>query len=249
MATGKQTSASAKSGPRLVQATVEQLKRLILDSPPGTQIGSLRELSERLSVGIVTMQQASRILEHEGLLQVRRGPGGGYFGIRPDDAALERSFGSYLSIHGGAHREVFEMMTLLDTELMPAAARCKDENLRADLRGLQAQLQQCDGGADRIAIEERLHTTIFRMVERPLFELLARVTAHVSRTHNAPTQFPAPGGVEAWVKVRLRMIEAILDGDEVLAKFEAVRYREALLSALDACGSDAASANPTHIPG
>jgi DNA-binding IscR family transcriptional regulator len=36
----------------------------------------------------VTVQQAARVLEHEGLLAVRRGPGGGYYGTRPDEAAL-----------------------------------------------------------------------------------------------------------------------------------------------------------------
>lgn len=191
-----------------------------------------------MRVGIVTLQQAARVLEHEGLLQVRRGPGGGYFGARPDNAALERCLGSYLRVHGGAYREVFEMMSLLDTELMPAAARCADENLREQLRGLQTRLEQGGAAADRIAIEEDLHTIVFRMVERPLFQLLARVTAHVSRTHSAPALFPDAPGVEAWANARLRTIQAILDGDAGLAMFEAVRYRRALLSALAAsCGT------------
>lgn len=229
-----------KRGLPLVQTTADRLRNLILDRPPGAQIGSLPELARTMGVGIVTVQQAARVLEHEGLLQVRRGPGGGYFGARPDDAALERCLGSYLRVHGGAHREVFEMMSLLDTELMPAAARCADETLRTELRSLQLRLEQCDAAADRIAIEEELHTIVFRMVERPLFQLLARVTAQVSRTHSAPTLFPGSGGVEEWINGRLRIIQAILDGDAGLAMFEAVRYRQALLSAISAsCGAPA----------
>ena len=62
----------------------------ILASEPNAPLGSLREMSKSLGVGIVTIQQAARVLEHEGLLKVRRGPGGGYYGTRPDEAALGR---------------------------------------------------------------------------------------------------------------------------------------------------------------
>ena len=40
----------------------------------------------RLGVGVVTVQQVARILEHEGLLLARRGPGGGYRLARSSDA-------------------------------------------------------------------------------------------------------------------------------------------------------------------
>ena len=78
---------------RLVPGTAEQMRELILAQAPGASIGSLPEVAKRLGVGIATVQQAARVLEHEGLLAVRRGPGGGYFGARPDAAALERSVG------------------------------------------------------------------------------------------------------------------------------------------------------------
>jgi len=77
---------------QLVLAAAAQLRDVILAREPNTQIGSLNEVAELLGVGIVTVQQAARILEHEGLLAVRRGPGGGYYGTRPDEAALERAF-------------------------------------------------------------------------------------------------------------------------------------------------------------
>src|SRR3974377_1146477 len=87
---------------QLVQTTASRLRDLILACAPDTQIGSLNEIAQRLGVGIVTVQQAARILEHEGLLAVRRGPGGGYYGTRPDEAALERSVAAYLRGHGSA---------------------------------------------------------------------------------------------------------------------------------------------------
>jgi DNA-binding transcriptional regulator YhcF (GntR family) len=55
---------------------------------PGTHIRSLRDLAKALGVGIVTVQQVAQVLEHEGFLVVRRGHDGGYYGARPDEAAL-----------------------------------------------------------------------------------------------------------------------------------------------------------------
>src|ERR1700689_783606 len=114
---------------QLVQAAAAKLRDVILAREPGAQIGSLNEVAELLGVGIVTVQQAARILEHEGLLAVRRGPGGGYYGTRPDEAALERSVVAYLRAHGSGYREAAEVMTLLRAELISAAAGCRDPEL------------------------------------------------------------------------------------------------------------------------
>ena len=97
--------------------------------------------AQLLGVGIVTVQQAARVLEHEGLLAVRRGPGGGYYGTRPDDAALERGLAAYLRVHGFRQRESQEMLALLDCEIMPAAAHCTDEQLRAVMHALDARIE------------------------------------------------------------------------------------------------------------
>jgi DNA-binding FadR family transcriptional regulator len=213
---------------RLVQATAETLRELILSQDCGAQIGSLPELAAKLDVGIVTVQQAARILEHEGLLEVRRGPGGGYFGVRPDGAALERSVAAYLRVHGEAYRDVADMMSLLDTELLPAAACCDDESLRRELKRLLPRIHASEGMAARIELEEEIHRVVFRMVERPLFELLARVTTQVARRQAAPPLFPGAEGEAFWKQSRGRIVQAILDRDPGLAMFEAVRYRQAM---------------------
>lgn len=228
-----ETRAASRNGGRgrhlrLVQATAETLRELILSQEPGSQIGSLPELAGKLDVGIVTVQQAARILEHEGLLEVRRGPGGGYFGVRPDAAALERSVAAYLRVHGGAFRDVADMMSLLDTELMPAAACSENEGLRCDLRRLLPRIEASDGMDERIELEEEIHKIVFRMVERPLFELLARVTTQVARGQKAAPLFPGAEGEVFWKQSRGRIVQAILDSDPGLAMFEAVRYRQAV---------------------
>lgn len=232
----------ARLAPRhLVQAAAAQLRDIILARDPDAQIGSLTEVAQLLGVGIVTVQQAARILEHEGLLEVRRGPGGGYYGKRPDEAALERSVAAYMRVHASAPQEVSEIVSLLDCELIPAAARCTDEALHAALKGLSERVESSDTPEQRIGLEKELHDILYKMGNRPLIELLARVTAQLQASQAAPPVFAGEEGVAAWKAGRGRILQAILSGDEALARFEATRYRQALVARLRRARGEAPS--------
>jgi GntR family transcriptional regulator, transcriptional repressor for pyruvate dehydrogenase complex len=221
---------------QLVQATASKLRELILSREPGAQIGSLNEVAQLLDVGIVTVQQAARILEHEGLLAVRRGPGGGYYGTRPDEAALERSIAAYLRVHGFGHRESQQMLALLDCEIVPAAARCTDSALRDTVRKLVDRVDHCDTTEKRIEFEQELRDLLLKMVAKPLVELLCRVTQRLYVHSGAPLVFTDKEAVAAWKGGRRRILEAILQQDEELAQFEAERYRRLVLSRLRKTG-------------
>jgi GntR family transcriptional repressor for pyruvate dehydrogenase complex len=216
--------------PKLVLETAAKLREVILACEPVTRLGSLQDVAQLLDVGIVTVQQAARILEHEGLLQVRRGPGGGYYGTRPDEAALERAFAAYLRVHGFGFHESQEMMSLFDCEIVPAAARCKDNKLRDAVRVLSERVDACESADDRIAFEIELRELLFRMVARPLIEMLCRVTLRLHSQPRTVLLFPGKEGVAAWKSGRRRILGAILERDEDLARFEAERYRRVVLA-------------------
>jgi GntR family transcriptional repressor for pyruvate dehydrogenase complex len=218
---------------QLVQSAAAQLRDVILAREPGAQIGSLNDVAQMLGVGIVTVQQAARVLEHEGLLAVRRGPGGGYYGTRPDEAALERAFAAYLRVHGYGHRESQRMMSLLDLEVVPAAARCKDENLRQAVRSLLERVDSCDTIELRIAFEIELRDLLLRMVAAPLIELLCRVTSRLYAKLRSAIVFLGKEAVVEWKVGRRRILEAILEQDPELAHFEAERYRRVVLARLN----------------
>jgi len=215
---------------QIVQAAAAKLRDMILAREPGTQIGSLNEVAQLLGVGIVTVQQAARVLEHEGLLAVRRGPGGGYYGTRPDEAALERGLAAYLRVHGFRQRESQEMLALLDCEIMPAAAHCTDEQLRDAMHALNERIDLCDSSDDRVAFEIELRNLLFKMVARPLIELLCRVTFRLYVHPLSVPLFPGKEGVATWKISRKRMLQAVLERDEELARFEAERYRRLVLA-------------------
>lgn len=208
---------------RPVQAAAERLREMIYAQDPGTRIGSLGGLARELGVGIVTIQQAARILEFEGLLEVRRGPGGGYWGRRPDAAVLERSLAAYMRTHPASWEEALDMTSLLFNELVAAAASSGDRTMRDELRAFALKVDGAEGEADVARLEEEFQDLLFRMVNRPLFELLTHVTLRFSVSRPADAVFRSRISTAQWIDGRRRIIDAILREDEELARFEANR--------------------------
>ena len=218
----------------LVQETAAKLRVLILGREPRTLIGSLNSLTEKLGVGIVTLQQASRILEHEGLLEIRRGPGGGYFGSRPDAAALGRSISRFLLAHASDAHEAVDIVSLLDCELLARGASGGTDALRKELRRLGDTIDACNAPDERITFENKFHDILFRMVNRPLTELLARVTMRVYTDQMLITFYSGPEGLAVWKTQRHDIVYAILKRDPDLARFEGKRRRSYLMQQLKA---------------
>lgn len=218
-----------RRGTNLVAATTAVLRERIFATPPGSLIGSLHGLARSLEVGIVTLQQAARVLEHEGLLDVKRGPGGGYYGARPDDASLERAFDAYLRVHPTTWEEALDMTSLLFNELVAAAAACGDADLRKELGGMTDRVEACATEADLGAFEFEFQELLFRMVRRPLFEMLTRVTLHYATTRDGASIHALDHDMEEWKAGRRRIIGAILGHDGTLARFEADRSNRAVI--------------------
>ena len=240
----KEDAPSSAKRRQLVQTATQRLREMIFAAEDGARIGALPELAEALNVGIVTVQQAARVLEHEGLLDVRRGPGGGYYGTRPSAAVLERTLAAYMRTHASAWEEALDMTSLLFNELAAAAASCEDAALHAELSNFRVRAAACESAREMGELEEAFQDLLFRMVERPLFELLTYVTLRFAKGQQRAEIYGGAMGVEKWVSGRQRIIAAILSRDPALARFEANRSnRRVLLNWLKTTKHDA------HWPG
>lgn len=226
-----------KGGRRhLVRGTAERLRELIFAKRPNEQIGSLSEIARDLGVGIVTVQQAARILEHEGILEVRRGPGGGYYGRRPDLSDMERVLGAYIRSEPASWREVVDITSLLFNQLCATAARCRDPALQDELRKIEVRIAHCGDGKMLGSTEIELQNILFRMVDRPLFELLTRVALSFANNRQSEETLLSAFGLEQWKESRRQIINAILRQDPELAYFEANRLNRRVLS--EVCALD-----------
>ncbi len=218
----------------LVNGAVAKLREMIVAQPPESQIGSLPDLAKILGVGVVTVQQAARVLEHEGFLQVRRGPGGGYYGTRPGAEGLSRAISGFLSLHHSDYPEAIDIITLLDCELMAAAARTPDDKARRELSVLLRSIDDRDTAAERGAFDQSMLDILYLMVDRPLMELLSRMAVHHYAEYPRGPLYGGDTGKQRWKQERRAIISAILESDPERARFEAQRRRREIMRKLNA---------------
>lgn len=74
---GQLASLQVRRPEALARVIEEQIARGGL--PAGTRLGTKADLRERFRVATTTVNEAIRVLEHQGVVQVKPGPGGGVF--------------------------------------------------------------------------------------------------------------------------------------------------------------------------
>lgn len=225
------TRAHARSA---FEAAASRLRGLAFSAPSGTLIGAETQLIEKLGVSRLTLRQAARLLEAEGLLMVRRGPSGGYFSARPSTAKIESVFGGYLSTVNLDIEETFIVGFAIWTEIVRQAAALRTPEVRAVAKRLRERLLEMPADApftELVAFEDDYRRSIFQIVRRPYAELMFTLNRAVAWRHDAAPklsrQFESlePAFAREWRKSKRFEIDAIDEGDEGLALLAATRDR------------------------
>ncbi len=89
-----------------VNRIAQGLRTMALSLQPGDHVGSEESLARRFKVTGPTLRQAVRLLEHEQLIEVRRGVRGGYFAARPNLDTISRVAAVYLRSRVGSFDEM-----------------------------------------------------------------------------------------------------------------------------------------------
>jgi GntR family transcriptional repressor for pyruvate dehydrogenase complex len=215
------------SSPTL-DAVSAKLRDLVLAVDKGALLGSEDSLVDGLGASRSTLRQAARILEREGLLRVKRGLNGGYYGSRPDEKTIQTAVIAYLLTHDASHEDVSAVASVLWVEVLRRAATLNNRSARKFAEGYRQQVLALDENAtlqDVVQLEERMRDATFELIESPYMQLLFRINATFRRNRFAPPplDLKRPGFVERWREAKLMELGAIAEGDVQLA-IMAARY-------------------------
>ncbi|MTV23898.1 FadR family transcriptional regulator [Nitriliruptoraceae bacterium ZYF776] len=117
--------------PRPLKASEVVARRIIDDLisegySVGDRFPSEAEMLEHYEVSRETLREGLRLLEVQGLLSIRRGPGGGPFVTPVNAAFLARSASLFFHVAGATYDEVFEAWLHLEPALVARVARSPD---------------------------------------------------------------------------------------------------------------------------
>jgi GntR family transcriptional regulator, transcriptional repressor for pyruvate dehydrogenase complex len=121
---------------RLHEPVADQIRQAIFGGLilPGHKLAPERELAEHFQTSRLALREALRVLEKEGLLEIKRGAAGGAFVAEPDKSlnALTDSLNTVVRLGTGKSANLTEMRSILEPETARLATlRATAEDLSA----------------------------------------------------------------------------------------------------------------------
>lgn len=183
------------------------------DLPPGTMLPSEAAMLDRYRVGRASLREGLRILEIQGLITIKPGPGGG----PAVAAANSQDFGRMSTLHyqgvRATFRELIEARMTVETLMARLAAERQDPELLARLHATSEATR--DGLANPHAYLESstgFHTIVASSSDNRVLNLFARSLQDVYTARISGFVFP-PDAREQVAKDHDAIIKAIEKGD------------------------------------
>jgi GntR family transcriptional regulator, transcriptional repressor for pyruvate dehydrogenase complex len=156
----------------------------------GDSLPAEARMLEQYGVSRESLREALRLLESQGLITLRRGPGGGPVVGTVDPANLGRMSTLYYHLVGATYGELFEAWSVAEGYLAERAARNED---RALVRASLEPFLDDDGGETGATLEDfvthhtEFHTEVGalagnRVMQLSLMAIGQTVTHHIAYT-------------------------------------------------------------------
>ncbi len=149
---------------------------------------------EQYGVSRESLREGLRLLEVQGLLSIRRGPGGGPVVGTVDPSNLGRISTLYFHLAGATYSELFEAWVLTECVLADRAARNPDRNARA---AAMAPYLDGDGAHEEHEELEKFvrehggfHIAIASLARNRVLELTMQTMGQIVAHHVAVTDDP-----------------------------------------------------------
>ena len=107
----------------------------------GDRLPTEKGMAEQFGVSVVTLREALRALEIWGLIEKRRGKGGGIFVSQMDNESVKTSLGYYLSLQKLSYSHLLEVRTIIEPQVIRLVAyKLTDEQIQE----LEDNVAQCE---------------------------------------------------------------------------------------------------------
>lgn len=184
----------------------------------GDRLAPEADMCERYGVGRSTVREALRVLENQGVVTIKTGPGGGPI-VAPFDAGfLAANIALHLQISGATFRDVMHARLVVEPAIAGAAAEHGDEEMLKALRGIvERSLADPDHDHDTLVSEAGdFHDLVAAGSGNPFFEYLMRALHRI--TEPFAQRLPYVGDRrKRLVAHHAEIVEALESGDRDVA--------------------------------
>jgi DNA-binding FadR family transcriptional regulator len=132
-------------GTRISDQIRDVLKRMILEGElkPGVKLPPEEQIAGQIKVSKVTLREALRHLETEGLIEKRRGVHGGSFVVHPGPEKMGESVINYVRVGMISPEELVDFRLILEPALVALAAERRTDG---DLKAIHKVIEEIQEG-------------------------------------------------------------------------------------------------------
>lgn len=157
---------------------VNQIRMLIRDGhlSAGDRLPSERELGERFGVSRVTVREALRGLEANGLVTIRVGAHGGAFVTAPTSERVGEGISDLLSLSVVTPSQVTEARQVIELAIIPLVCeRATDDDINELLEICdRAEAALATDNEYPVALSAEFHTRVARATHNPAIEMFSQ---------------------------------------------------------------------------
>jgi DNA-binding FadR family transcriptional regulator len=190
--------------------------------PIGAVIGSEAALLERYEVSRAVFREAVRLVEHQHVARMRRGPGGGLVVIEPDVTAVIDAAIIYLLRVGARLDEVFQARLVIEDIVCGIAPVRATEEDRAEVRTLAAA--EASGEAQD---PRAMHLLLGRATGNPAFDLFTELLNRMTDFYVSKPREIEQRTFRVASHAHYKIAEAVLAGDGEMARRRMARHLHA----------------------
>jgi len=191
----------------------------------GDRLPGEAELMARFGMAKGTIREAMRILEAQGLVRTRTGPGGGSFVHEVSAERARALLGNYFYFRDLTLHDIYQLRRLLEPELAASLAGRLDAEQLARLDAVVATYDHPAASVEEERAQHvaslRFHQLLSEFAENELLGFLIGFMAQILSDLTIYRKLYEPPNVELWARGRayqMQLIEALRGGDAERAR-------------------------------
>jgi GntR family transcriptional repressor for pyruvate dehydrogenase complex len=218
--------------PKAAEIFAEEIKGQILGHglEAGSALPSEPELIASSGLGRASVREAIRLLESEGLIEIRRGALGGIFVMQPDGTALTRSLALVMTMSKTPLRDLCSYRKMVEPPAAMLAAESPDKAGRDALLAL-AQHAPEHGYTNEVDF----HVQLAMLSDNHFLQVLLMVPNELLRVHLAHEEVASDDVREA-NQAHRSIALAITNGDGAKASRAMIKHLDSFERRLDRMG-------------
>jgi DNA-binding FadR family transcriptional regulator len=201
---------------RISELIVDQVRLLIRQQQlnPGDRLPPERELCERFGVSRVTVREALRVLEANGLLEIRVGARGGAFVTKPSQQRVGQGIADLLTLSAVTAAEATEARLILEVGMIPMVCERADDDDVADLLDICERQEAALAANDyQINLSAEFHSRLAECAHNSAVQMLIHSFRGPLLMSLGRAQQTAPEMGHLGAKEHRELVHAIQDRD------------------------------------